>query len=115
MKTSHLENQTLNVNATMSNTDKQGLHRSSVEEVEISEETMRTISNQPFIYQSHVNPKVQVTLEFSEQSNCEDGEKEVKNIFKNIFLKKIIKGAFQSGEHALECPPHNFTEVNKNG
>ena len=84
MKTSHLENQTLNVNATMSNTDKQGLHRSSVEEVEISEETMRTISNQPFIYQSHVNPKVQVTLEFSEQSNCEDGEKEVKNIFVKI-------------------------------
>ena len=54
MKTSDLENQTLNVNATMSNTDKQGLHRSSVEEVEISEETMRTISNQPFIYQQQV-------------------------------------------------------------
>lgn len=104
-----LTNENLHKNADNLNEHNNG-NKNSDEKNQSMLPTAPTIS-----FQSKTNPKVKVTLEFNDQNSSKNAETELRNIFKNIYLEKIKKGAFQSEPPALGCTPKITKEVEKNG
>ena len=61
----------------------------------------------PILFQSKSNPKVKVTLEFTDPNISIKAEREIEAILKDIYIKKIKDGAIQNGNSLIGCPPLN--------
>lgn len=103
----------LQIDASFPNMDKPDAHNFGIEETMVSEEAMQQAIKST-LFQSKINPKVQVTLEFGNEEISKSSEEALRSILKNISLEKIKKGAFRFAEPALRYSPNDFTEVEEN-
>jgi len=112
-----INTENLHMTPDSTNTDKPDTNKISNRNTEDIEESMEQVTSHIVSFQSQSNPKIRVTLEFPNHhdNEAEKAENDLRNIFKNIQLEKIKKGAFQPEVPALECTLQKDTEVRKNG
>lgn len=66
---------------------------------------MEQTAVQSMQYQSKVNPKVKVILEFTEELDSTAIETEITDVLTEKYLKKILHGSMQGGIQALLTSP----------